>query len=306
MNCELARKNTTLFLYGELSIEEEQTFQDHIEACADCSAAFEAEKRLHTALDQRQVDVDPALLVRCRRDLSQRLESVRPRSGLLDWLARLSDLRIAALAKPAAALALVAVGFFGARLTTPRQPITSARDVAALSSADPSVMRVRYLEPSASGRVQLVVEETRQRTLSGSVNDDQIRRLLLAAARESTDPGLRAESMDMLRSQHASGELRPVLVYALEHDPNPGVRLKALDALKAYGREADVRAALTQVLLTDDNPGVRTQAIDLLVEDKDDSTAGVLQQVVQKDNNSYVRLRCQKALEEMNASVGTF
>jgi hypothetical protein len=35
-------------------------------------------------------------------------------------------------------------------------------------------------------------------------------------------------------------------------------------------------------------------------------TAGVLQEVVQKENNSYVRLRCQRALEDMNASVGTF
>jgi plasmid stability protein len=79
-----------------------------------------------------------------------------------------------------------------------------------------------------------------------------------------------------------------------------------LDALKAHGGEADVRAALTQVLLADDNPGVRAQAIDLLVEHKGAMTAGVLQEVVQKENNGYVRLRCQRALDEMNASVGTF
>jgi len=62
----------------------------------------------------------------------------------------------------------------------------------------------------------------------------------------------------------------------------------------------------TQVLLADDNPGVRAQAIDLLVEHKGAMTAGVLQEVVQKENNGYVRLRCQRALDEMNASVGTF
>jgi HEAT repeat protein len=167
-------------------------------------------------------------------------------------------------------------------------------------------MRVRYLESGPSGRVHLVVDETRQRELSGTVDDDQIRRLLLAAARESSDAGLRAESMDVLKAERTAGELRPVLLYALQHDSNPGVRLKALDALKAYGGEADVRAVLTQVLLTDDNPGVRAQAIDLLVEHKGGMTAGVLQEVVQKENNSYVRLRCQRALEDMNASVGTF
>ena len=305
MNCELAKKNAALFLYGELTIEEEQAFQDHIETCADCGREFETEKRMQAALSRSEAAVDPALLVRSRRELALRLENARMRrAGLGEWLRRLSDLRMAALARPAAALALVALGFFGARLTTPKP--APVHEVAGVASAEPGVLRVRYLEPGPSGRVQLVVDETRQRTISGTVDDDQIRRLLLAAARESTDAGLRAESMDVLKAERSAGELRPVLLYALQHDSNPGVRLKALDALKAYGAEADVRAALTQVLLSDDNPGVRAQAIDLLVEHKGGMTAGVLQEVVQKENNSYVRLRCQRALEDMNASVGTF
>jgi hypothetical protein len=238
------------------------------------------------------------LLARCRRDLALRIEGAASRgSGWREWLARLSDLRIAALARPAAALALVALGFFGARWTAPKP---------SANATEPAVLRVRYLEPGPSGRVQLVVDETRQRTLTGTVNDERIRGLLLAAARESSDAGLRAESMDLLGGQSAAAEMRPVLLYALQHDPNPGVRLKALDALKQYGGEADVRAALTRVLLADDNPGVRAQAIDLLVDHKGGMAAGVLQEVVQKENNSYVRLRCQRALEDMNASVGTF
>jgi hypothetical protein len=32
----------------------------------------------------------------------------------------------------------------------------------------------------------------------------------------------------------------------------------------------------------------------------------VLQNLVQKDGNSAVRLKCEKALKDMNASVGTF
>jgi plasmid stability protein len=305
MTCESVKKNAALFLYGELTIEEEQAFQDHVETCADCRQEFEAEKRVQTALSRNEVPVDPALLVRSRRELALRLENASMRRpGFGAWLRRLSDLPIAALAKPAAALALVALGFFGARLTAPKP--APQREVAGLGASEPGVMRVRYLESAPSGRVHLVVDETRQRELSGTVDDEQIRRLLLAAARESSDAGLRAESMDVLKAQRTAGELRPVLLYALQHDSNPGVRLKALDALKPYGAEADVRAVLTQVLLTDDNPGVRAQAIDLLVEHKGGMTAGVLQEVVQKENNSYVRLRCQRALEDMNASVGTF
>ena len=68
----------------------------------------------------------------------------------------------------------------------------------------------------------------------------------------------------------------------------------------------EVRKALAQVLLADDNPAVRMQAVDLLVAHRDDAMVGVLQNLVQKEDNSYVRLKCEKALKEMNASVGTF
>ncbi len=302
MNCELVRKNTPLFLYGELALEEEQSFQDHLDACAECRAAFDSEKRLHELLDKRDLEPDPALLARCRRDLASRLESSAPQPvRLRNWFERLSDLRIGSLARPMGALALVALGFFAARWTAPG---VSAPRV--LNGAEPVVTRVRYLNPEPSGQVQVLLEETRQRTISGRPEDGQIRPLLLEAARESSDPGVRAESMDLLSVRQSPGELRPVLLYALQHDPNPGVRLKALDALKTDSGDRDVRGVLARILLTDDNPGVRTQAIDLLVQHKEQSTVGVLQELVQKEKNCYVRLRCQRALEDMNASVGTF
>jgi hypothetical protein len=60
------------------------------------------------------------------------------------------------------------------------------------------------------------------------------------------------------------------------------------------------------VLLTDDNPGLRAQAIDLLVQHKQDSMVGLFQELVQRDSSNYVRLRSRRALEDLNASVGTF
>jgi hypothetical protein len=67
-----------------------------------------------------------------------------------------------------------------------------------------------------------------------------------------------------------------------------------------------VRRTLADVLLKDDNPGVRVQAIDLLTTHHDDSIVGILQDVVQKEDNSYVRARCRSLLVQMNASVGTY
>ena len=67
-----------------------------------------------------------------------------------------------------------------------------------------------------------------------------------------------------------------------------------------------MRKVLAQVLLSDDNPAVRIQAIDMLTASRDESVIGVLQNVVDKEDNSYVRWRCEKVLKDMNASVGTF
>jgi HEAT repeat protein len=60
------------------------------------------------------------------------------------------------------------------------------------------------------------------------------------------------------------------------------------------------------VLLADDNPAVRMQAVDLLVSHRDDAMVGVLQHLMQREDNGYVRLKCEKALKDANASIGTF
>jgi HEAT repeats len=100
--------------------------------------------------------------------------------------------------------------------------------------------------------------------------------------------------------------VRTALVRALRGDPNPGVRLKALDALKPYSREPEVRRVLSHVLLNDDNAGIRTQAVDLLIQNRGQEMVGVLQELMRREDNDYIRLRTQRVLREMNASVDTF
>jgi HEAT repeat protein len=153
--------------------------------------------------------------------------------------------------------------------------------------------------------VQIAFDETRRRVLSGPAGDRDIQRLLLAAARED-NPAVRVESVDLLKSRAGSTEVRDTLLNAVARDSNAGVRLKALDGLKPLAGDPQVRKTLSQVLLADDNPAVRMQVVDLLVSHRDNSMVGVLQNLVQKEDNNYVRLKCEKALKDMNASIGTF
>ena len=177
----------------------------------------------------------------------------------------------------------------------------------AANLTEPLASRVRYVEPDAAGKIQIVVEETRQRTFTGSMNDERIQRLLLSAAQDPVDSGLRVESMDLLKSRPEMTEIRGALLAALQNDPNPGVRLKALEGLKGSAADPEVRQTLSRVLLSDRNPGVRTQVIDLFIQEKrQPQTVSLLQELMRREDNGYIRMRCQKALHEMKASVDPF
>ena len=85
------------------------------------------------------------------------------------------------------------------------------------------------------------------------------------------------------------------------------MRLKALDALRPSADDADVRQVLAEVLLKDDNPGeFATQAVDLLTQKRVPELVRVLQESMTRENNNYVRMKCQRVLADMNASAETF
>jgi hypothetical protein len=306
MNCETARRALVLFIYGELSFEEEERLERHLAECPSCAAERVCLETMDALITESQVTASPALLSRCRRDLSSRLEEERssarrfsPRGFWHKWIVN-PPLWL----RPVGALAMLAAGFFGARLIPASGP--AALPQIAGSGEPSAVARVRLVNTEPTGRVRVQYDEVRAREIAGDPNDERIRRLLLAAAADPVDPGVRVDSLELLKDHAADDEVRRALLNALRGDPNSGVRLKALEGLKAYARDPETRKVLAHVLLTDDNPSVRVQAIDLLVENKSPDVAGVLQELVRREQNSYVRSRSQSALNEMKASVGTF
>ena len=307
MKCEEAIKTLPLFLYGELSFEEEERLELHIDECAGCRIALERERSLFKSLDAAEVTPSRELLENCRGELRSRLAHVEREDDSV-WSKLRQGFTIhfhfaPGWAQPAGWAAMLALGFLAARLTPGSFPAFGRQ---ASVIAEPVSSRVRYVEPTSAGKVQIVIDETRQRVLSGNLEDQSIQRLLLTAAKDPSDAGLRVESVDLLKSRPQSAEVRSALLYALQHDANAGVRLKALDGLKDFADDPETRQTLTQVLLKDDNPGVRTQVIDLLIQHHSNAMVGVLQELMMKEDNGYIRMRCQKALHEMNASVEAY
>lgn len=307
MTCETARQQLVLFVYGELSFDEEELVEKHLESCTECQIERVRLEAMNAMLDPGEAEIPAGLLARCRRDLAVKVQEERTAPRKRVALASIWRNWVVAppmWLRPLGAVAMLAIGFFAARLVPSDSPALT--HMGSSNETAPMVSRVRYVDPDESGRVRVMFDETHQREVSGDVKDANIRRLLLAAAADPGDPGLRVESIDILKRQCSDDEVRRALLNALRGDPNAGVRLKALEGLKAYARDPETRKVLAQVLLSDDNPGVRTQAIDLLVQNKEPEVAGVLQELLRREENSYVRSRSQKALTEMRASVGTF
>ena len=307
MNCQTAKEQLVLFVYGELSFDEEELMEQHVAECPACSAERVRLESIQELLNEGEEEVPAGLLARCRRDLAVQVAAAHssPRRGLnLSGLWRNWVVNPPLWLRPLGAVAMLAIGFFVARVVPGDSPALARMGVA--QDPAPVFSRVRLVNPNESGGVRVQYEEVRQREMSGALQDDKIRSLLLSAAADQTDPGLRVESIDLLKQHCSDDVVRRALLNALRTDTNSGVRLKALEGLKPYARDPETRKVLAQVLLVDDNPGVRTQAIDMLVQNKEPEIAGVLQELLRSEQNSYVRSRSQKALSEMKASVGTF
>src|SRR5579862_7416174 len=217
MICETVRSQLAMLLYGELSFDDEGLVEEHLESCVECRAALEREQELHAAFDRAALEPPSSLLNECRAELLERLDAEPIPSHAVSasphgWWDRLVDaLTLAPSAgwlRPAAAMALLAAGFFGARLAP------SGFGFMGASMIDPGTSRVRSIEPGADGQVQIVVDETRQRVISGRTDDQNIRALLQAATKDPSE-GVRVETVDVLKSHAQTADVRDMLVYSL-------------------------------------------------------------------------------------------
>ena len=133
------------------------------------------------------------------------------------------------------------------------------------------------------------------------MNDQRIQQLLLFAARNNYNSGVRMDSVGLLSQQPQDTRAREALLYALRYDSNPGVRLKALDALGSYVKDdMRVRDGVLEVLLHDANQGLRTNALHLLGPVRaDGSVRAVMQQLADGDGNQYIRSQARTVLAQL-------
>ncbi len=297
MNCDQITGQVELYVFGELDFHEEELFEAHVGACEHCKALVEEHRAILRLMNEAEAEAPPQLLNQCRQGLKRTLAAEQAKSA--GWLDRVGNLIPAwpVLLKPVFGCAMLALAFYAGQQAEERKSV---------SAAGLPTSRIRTIQGTGNGMVQIVLEEPRQRMIEGALTESGIEQALMAAVRQSPDPGMRMESVDLLRNRCNRDDVRKAMLQTLELDASPTVRLRALEALRPHSNEIEVRQALSRVLLKDTSPNVRVQAIDLLVDRPPADIVGTLQEILRRDENDYVRARCMRVLSQMRASPGVF
>jgi hypothetical protein len=307
MKCEWVRENITLHVYGELADDARHELEQHVARCADCAAELKAEQEFHAVLSQdRAAEPTPNLLAASRMRLQEALETAEPggfwRRLVFDpavWLRQVSF-------SPALASVILILGFAGGVGTAYRVGRQSQGTIASTAltptPAEASITGIRSnTQEPGSDKINIKYDTVSTLETQGSMNDQRIQQLLLFAARNNYNSGVRMDSVDLLTQKPDVSQVRDALIYALRYDTNPGVRLKALDGLGGFVKDdVRVRDVVLEALVNDSNPGVRTEALRLIEPVKaDGSVRGVLMTLSAKDQSQYIKSQARTMLAQL-------
>jgi HEAT repeats/Putative zinc-finger len=336
MNCAEIHERVVLAAYGELPDDETHALTQHLAGCADCREEQEqilALKKLSAAYPV--VEPNANLIARSRTRLEESLDAL-PRKRWYDrvgdWMTRtatgLQSAPVAACLLLVAGAGLGSLGGyeFSARHEAGKAEAGKAQDgvpravgisdgVAEDRAGSGTIANGEIA--SVSGVAQepnsnLVVVSYKQlepRRMRGTLEDPQIRQLLMMGSQYGANPGVRDDAVGLLaaacRSGHGCGQngadegrggvrgasVRDALMVSLRYDRNAHVRQKALEGLQPFvADDMEVRDAVLEALLHDPEPKIRAAAIDMLEPvQADTSVRQVLSTVALSDQNSHIR-----------------
>jgi hypothetical protein len=310
MDCELAQQKIALLAYGELPDDQCHMLEGHLGACKRCQEELAAVQALQQAMALAPSEEPSAnLLTQARLRLEEALDNM-PRAS---WLTRLQESMFRGVAMlgraPVAASALLVLGLGSGGIGGYRFAAHGHTGVGMLPAIDgpARIVNVSSIvrEPNTEN-VEVHFNRLVPESAHGSLDDPQIRQLLLLGAESQVNPVVARKSVSLLADeclaghQCADGPVRNALLVALRYDKDAGVRLKALDGLKPYvAEDMRVRDAVLESLMDDSDADVRSQAIDLLQPvEADSSVRQVLHTVASEDDNPHIRTVSQKVLDQ--------
>lgn len=317
MDCELAHERIVMAAYGELPDDAAHELDRHLASCLECHKEREQIRALKLLADAYPVDEPAAnLMARSRMRLEEALDALPPKTWMERFGQRLRNNFASLQAAPVAAGLLLLIGAGagglggfhiaqtralqgeGAAQTSSKnepQALPIGVEIANVSS----IVRQPNSEQVVVRYNQLVPAEKR-----GTLDDTEIRQLLMLASANSNSAGLRDHSVELLADECRAGHgcsgtgIRDALMFALRYDRDAGVRKKALEGLQPYvAEDLRVRDAVLEALLNDSDPRIRTAAISMLEPvDGDTTVRQVLHTVANSDQSPQIRLVSRQVL----------
>jgi hypothetical protein len=323
MNCDLAQEHIVLSVYGELPDDRAPQLEQHLTQCERCRQEMEAVSALHRALSSAPiVEPSPSLLARTRLRLDEALDAMPQASFFRSLSQRIRRSFGILQGAPVMAMTLLAAGvaaggYGGFRVAEHSVRASQILAQNAVSSAvpvmgDPDAAQIAgissiTLEPG-SENVEVRFNRMVPEEAFGTLDDPQIRQLLVLAARNYANPAVHDDSVNLLAQEcHAGhectgGPVRNALMVALRYDKDARVRRKALEGLEAYiPVDTRVRDAVLEAVMHDSDADVRAEAIGLLEPvDADSAVRKVLETVANRDQNQHIRTVSRQYLEQVS------
>jgi Putative zinc-finger len=311
MECELAQQKIALYAYGELPDDQCHLLEGHLAVCKGCQEEFSAVQALQQAMScLPTLEPSANLLTQARMRLEEALDNM-PRSS---WVMRLQQSMAAGLSvlgrAPVAASAVLVLGL-GTGVWGGYQSALHSHKLAndsAIVAGPGKVANVSSIVRAPnSENVEVHFNRLVPETAQGSLDDPQIRQLLLVGAQSDINPAVAQNSVSLLADeclaghQCSDGPIRNALLVALRYDKNVNVRLSALDGLQPYvAEDMRVRDGMLVALMSDPDATVRSRAIELLRPVKADSSVReVLHTVAFEDDNPHIRTVSREVLGQL-------
>jgi hypothetical protein len=338
MNCAEIHEKVVLAAYGELPDDQTHAMTLHLASCAECREEQEQLRALKILAAAHPVlEPSPNLVVRSRTRLEEALDALPPKrwyDRLADWMTRtatgLQSAPVAACLLLVAGAGLGSLGGYefaerhavavsDASHSAPKvvqaetRPETPVVTTLPVSTAEVGSISGVSREPN-SNLVEVTYNQVEPRRVKGTLENPQIRQLLLLASQNGASAGVRDDSVGLLAAACRSGkgcvgngpqsaDFRDALMVSLRYDRSATVRLKALEGLQPFvGEDMQVRDALLEALENDPDARIRSAAITMLEPvEADTSVRQVLSTVALSDQNSNIRTASRVVLRRVSA-----
>jgi hypothetical protein len=328
MKCDIAQQNIVFAGYGELHDEQIDGLEEHLAGCEACRLELESLKELQEKLSlYPMVEPSPNLLAQSRMRLDEELDKI-PAHGFLTHIRGLFFGSVASIrTSPALSVLLMGIGFFGGYFAFQYQAANAPRlpgTTHLTKEADSKVASISGIVRTPDSEiVQVNYNRIVPETVQGSLDEPEIRKLLMIGSMDGATSAVRESSVALLAGECRAGhrclatpragtpakgqtdpftdgeDIRSVLLVALRYDQSPAVRLKALEGLEPYvAKDKRVRDAILESMMHDPSLIVRQADFKAIPPVQSDSSVRqVLRTLSTEDENPYIRTASFNALQ---------